>query len=160
MIFLAVVGAGLLIGWLASSDDGEDVARVGSPAPDFTVALIGGGTFTLSDHTGDAPIVVNQWASWCVPCRTEMPEIEAFAVSNPDVIVIGVAVEDTESAATSFADEIGVSYPLAIGDASFEAAYPRIGLPVTYVIDASGTVREMLNGIVDEEALDEVIAGL
>ena len=122
--------------------------------------LIGGGTFTLSEHTGDAPIIINQWASWCVPCRKEMPEISAFADSNPDLVVIGVAVEDTEAAATSFAEEIAVSYPLGIGDASFAASYPRIGLPVTYVIDASGTVREILNGIVDEEKLGDVVAGL
>jgi len=131
---------------------------LGSPAPDFTVPLIGGGSFTLSEQLDaeQAPVVLNLWASWCIPCRTETPEISAFAVAHPEVKVIGVAVEDTEAGATQFAKEFMPAYDLGMGDAVFEAAYPRFGLPVTYVIDDAGTVIEIFNGIVDQETLEDL----
>lgn len=160
-VFLAVLALGLVIAWAFNSDDNVDIAEVGSPAPNFTVPLIGGGSFTLSDQlaAADAPIILNLWASWCIPCRTETPEISAFALAHPELKVIGVAVEDTESAANEFAEEFMPSYDLGIGDADFEMSYPRFGLPVTYVIDESGIVSQWFNGIVDQETLEELVLG-
>lgn len=136
------------------------MATLGGPAPEFVVPIIGGGQFDLADHIGgNGPVVINQWASWCTPCREEIPDISAFADANPNVTVVGVAVEDSESQATAFAEEINATYELALGDPQFEDAYPRLGLPVTYVIDSSGTVVEIFNGIVDEEILVELTGG-
>ena len=117
-VFLAVLAIGLAIAWALNADNNADVAEVGGPAPDFTVSLIGGGKFSLSDQLAadDTPIVLNLWASWCIPCRTETPEISAFAEEHPDVKVIGVAVEDTEDGAIEFAEEFMPSYQLGIGD--------------------------------------------
>ena len=154
-MFLAVVVVGLGIAWIIRSAPTE-VATVGSPAPDFTVEVIEGGTFTLSEAIG-RPVVLNFWASWCEPCRTEIPDISTFAEANPDVTVIGVAVEDVEDAAREFAAEIDAAYPLALGTSEVEEAYPRLGLPVTYIIDADGTVREVFNGILDENVLLDLV---
>lgn len=156
-VFLLVVVVGLGIGWLARGE--VEVAQVGRPAPDFTVPVIGDGVFTLSDHVDGGPVVINLWASWCLPCRVEIPEISAFADSNPGVTVIGVAVEDTAREAEAFALEVGASYPLAVGDAAFEAAYPRLGLPATYILEPGGTVVEVFNGMVTEELLDDLVLG-
>lgn len=150
-----MVLAGLAIGWLLRSGP-VTVAEIGSPAPDFTVELTEGGSFTLLDHRG-GPVVVNLWASWCVPCRTEIPAISAFAAAHPDVVVIGVAVEDADDASRAFAKEIGAGYPLALGTSAFEDAYPRIGLPATYVLDERGVVTDIYNGIIDEEILDGLV---
>jgi len=90
-----------------------------------------GSELALADHP--ETVVLNFWASWCVPCRTEMPEIDRFAASHPEVTVIGVAVEDNEQAARAFAAEVGVGYPLGLDDAIGDL-YPRLGLPTTYVI--------------------------
>lgn len=133
------------------------MAAVGGEAPDFTVELIEGGTFTLSESRG-RPVVVNLWASWCAPCRTEIPDISAYADANPEVDVIGVAVRDVEGDARAFADGIGASYPLALGTPQVEDAYPSIGLPATYVIDADGVVVEVVNGVVDEEMLEQLVS--
>ena len=159
-VFLVVLTVGLLIGWALQSDTAT-VAVVGGPAPEFTVPLIGGGSFTLSEQLNDvdSPVVLNLWASWCIPCREETPEISAFADAHPEVHVIGVAVEDTESGATAFAAEFMPSYDLGFGDAAFEAAYPRLGLPVTYVIDGSGEVTDLFNGILTQETLEELLVG-
>ena len=157
VIFVAVLGAGLLIAWLLGREP-VTTAEVGATAPDFEVTLLDEGTFDLSDHleADGRPIVLNLWASWCIPCRTEMPTLSEFARSNPDVLVLGVAVEDTLERASEFAAEIEVVYPLAMGDPAFETAYPRLGLPVTYFIDGDGLVTDQHNGLVDAETLEEL----
>ncbi|MEE8406647.1 MAG: TlpA disulfide reductase family protein [Acidimicrobiia bacterium] len=146
---------GLLVAWVLPSDD---VAEVGHPAPDFTVPLIKGETFTLSEQlkADNRPVVLNLWASWCIPCRTETPDISGFAEANPDVKVIGVAVEDTERASRTFAEEFDPSYDLGLGDSEFEAAYPKFVLPVTYIIGANGVVEDLLIGIVTQEILEDI----
>lgn len=156
-MFTLVVVAGLIVGWIVRSGPTE-VARIGEAAPEFTVDLFDGGDFALSDAAG-ALVVVNLWASWCPPCREEIPDISAFAETYPDVRVIGVAVEDSERSAREFAAEIGASYPLAMGTTAFQDAYPNLGLPATYIIDANGTVTDIFNGIVNEEILEGLVFG-
>jgi cytochrome c biogenesis protein CcmG/thiol:disulfide interchange protein DsbE len=107
-------------------------------------------------NTDNRPVVLNLWASWCIPCRTETPDISAFAEANPDVKVIGVAVEDTETASRAFAEEFDPSYDLGLGDAKFEAAYPNFVLPVTYIIGANGVIEDLLIGIVTQEILEDI----
>lgn len=121
--------------------------------------MIGGGSFDLSQHLQDdgRPLVLNLWASWCLPCRAEIPEIDAFASAHPEIRVLGVSVEDTEPGALQFAEELAPEYPLALGNPDFEVAYPRIGLPVTYVIGSDGRVDEVFNGILDRETLERLI---
>jgi thiol-disulfide isomerase/thioredoxin len=154
-IFVLVVVVGLVVGWIVDGDS-VAVAEVGEPAPDFTVEVIDGGSFTLSESRGRL-VVLNFWASWCAPCRAEIPDISAFASAHPDVRVIGVSVEDSEPAAREFAAEIGASYPLALGTQQVEDAYPRLGLPATYLIDPDGVVTDIINGIVNEESLIEAL---
>ena len=153
-----VVALGLLIGWIVGSGP-PAAAEVGETAPDFTVELMDGGTFTLSEARG-SPVVVNLWASWCPPCRDEMPDISAYASANPEVTVVGVAVQDAEQTAREFAAEIGASYPLAMGTTAFEDAYPNLGLPATYVIDENGVVSEIHNGIVDQAILEDLVGSV
>ena len=146
-----MITVGLVIG--AFLRDDQATAAVGEAAPDFTVEIIDGGSFTLSDQIG-APVVLNFWASWCEPCRTEIPAISAFAESHPEVVVIGVSAQDAELTAREFADEVAASYPLALGSEEIEDAYPLLGFPATYVIDENGVVVEFFDGIIDEATLD------
>ncbi len=113
----------------------------------------------MADHlaTGQ-PLVLNLWASWCLPCKTEMPDLDEFARTHPEVAVLGVAVNDTLAAAINFAAEVSVDYPLAFGNPTFEGAYPWLGLPVTWVIDGSGTVTALHNGIITVEGLERLIS--
>lgn len=153
-VFLGVVLAGLLVGWILRSAE-VSRATIGRQAPDFTVEVIDGQSFDLEEHLASdgRPLVLNLWASWCVPCRVEIPELSAFSDNRPDVRVLGVAVEDTEQSAIAFAREIEATYPLALGNPEFEDVYPRLGLPVTYIIDPDGIVTNVFNGILDEEIL-------
>ncbi len=157
MVFVGVVVVGLVVA--RALDQEADVAEVGAPAPGFTVELIGGGSFDLSSHIEEdgRPLVLNLWASWCIPCREEMPTLDEFAESNPGVAVLGVSVEDARADSEEFAAQVAVSYPLGLGDEAFRAAYPSFGLPATYYIDESGTVVRMINGLLDEETLDLLV---
>lgn len=154
-MFVLIVAVGLSIGWLLRATS-ADVAEIGSEAPDFTVEVIAGGAFTLSEALGQ-PVVLNFWASWCTPCREEIPAISAFADANPEVTVIGVAVKDVEKDSREFAAEIGATYPLALGTNEIEDDYPLLGLPGTYIIDANGTITDIYNGILDENTLTELV---
>lgn len=120
--------------------------------------LIDGGTFRLADHLSEdgRPLIVNLWASWCVPCREEMPALSDFAGANPETAIIGVAVEDTIDNARTFGEEIDPAYPLAFGNAGFDEAYPNFGLPVTYFLDESGVVTTVHNGILTNEMIEEI----
>lgn len=153
---MGVVVVGLAVAWLLN--EGTEVAEVGGEAPNFSVELLDGGSFTLDDHLADDGrlLVLNLWASWCLPCREEIPDISDFAESRPDVAVLGVAVEDVLGDSESFANELAPSYPLAFGGKEFREAYPTVGLPATFIIESDGTVSSIVNGIVDQEALEEL----
>jgi thiol-disulfide isomerase/thioredoxin len=150
---------GFALTWALGS--GNQVAETGERAPRFTVELLDGGEFDLTAHVADdgRPLVLNLWASWCPPCREEIPDLSAYALAHPDVAVLGVAVEDRREDSLALAAELSPSYPLAFADEAFEQAYPNLGLPVTYFLDQGGTVSEIFNGILTEEILDEKLPG-
>ena len=166
-VTLSLVG---LLVWLGAFRGGSSseptptlgyVALESHEASDFQVRRIGGGSLSISEPLGaGTPIVLNLWASWCVPCREEMPAIERAAVQNPDVRIIGVAVQDIESAAESFATEVGVSFELGIDDGSVIDAYPTRGLPTTWFIDRSGMIVGQRFGEMSEAELTDRVTEL
>ncbi len=134
----------------------------GDPAQDFTVDLLDGTVFNLDAHLADdgRPVFLNLWASWCTPCRQEMPAIQAASERWPGVFFLGVAVEDDPRAAEAFAAEIGVTYALAIDEKDVvNVAFPHFGLPATYVIASDGTVANQAFGEVNESQIDTLLAG-
>lgn len=154
-----------LVFWLIATDRSADgspglVGTRGGPAPDFTFTFFDGTDFRLSRHLSDdgRPVVLNFWASWCVPCREEMPALDAVARRRPEVLFVGVAVRDTEDEARSFAAEIGVVYPLGIdGDGEILERYPILGLPTTWFITADGLIAATWAGQLDDQKLEEMI---
>lgn len=146
------------IAWAIDATGDSVAAAVGEPAPGFTVDLLDGGSFRLADHIAEdgRPLIINLWASWCVPCRREMPDLSEFAEANPGTAIIGVAVDDAIDDATAFGEEIDPAYPLAFGNEEFDEAYPNFGLPVTYFLDEAGIVTTVHNGILTSETIEEL----
>lgn len=161
-VFVIVVAAGLLGAWIFNSG-GEDRAGVGQAAPDFEVEnIVRGDPIVLSDllHGDDRPIVINLMASWCGPCREEIPELSAFAEANPGVLVLGVAVEDSYEDFKQFVTEVQPTYTVGFDEGAMRESYPTLGLPATFFLDSDGVVVEVFNGILDQELLEEFVAGI
>jgi cytochrome c biogenesis protein CcmG/thiol:disulfide interchange protein DsbE len=164
LIALLIVAAPLAW-WLIASEGSTDpserlAAEPGGPAPDFALTLFDGTTFTLSRHLSDdgRPVVMNFWASWCVPCREEMPAFDEVSRRRPDVLILGVAVQDTEDEARAFAAEVDVGYPLGIdADGEILELYPILGLPTTWFITADGRIATIRAGLLDQEDLERLI---
>jgi cytochrome c biogenesis protein CcmG/thiol:disulfide interchange protein DsbE len=117
-------------------------------------ALLSDGDVSL-EQFGGMPVVLNFWASWCTPCKKEMPVLQEFAAENPDVAVVGLAVNDTEGDSRRFAQERNIQFPLGVdGDGSVSADYGVTGLPVTVVIDGQGKVASTWFGEITREELD------
>jgi len=166
-VVLVAGGVWLFGGDSTSTPDIPDLAgdlglgiQNGEAAPDFSIDLIAGGSFRLSDHLADdgRPVILNLWASWCGPCRAEMPAFDSASQTHTDVYFLGVAVEDDPSSARAFAEEIGVSYDLAIDDAErVGRRYPSPGLPATFFISSAGEIVRTIFGQVDEDQIAQLI---
>lgn len=130
-------------------------------APDFTVTTLDGVGFSLFDHLENdgRPVFLNMWASWCPPCRAEMPDIDAAAESHPDVKFIGVAANDDPAESAEFALSIGIGYTIGFDeDGSVARSYKVVGLPASYVISAEGVILEQIFGSITEAEINELLA--
>jgi peroxiredoxin len=136
----------------------------GQLAPDFELASLDGQTVRLSDFRGKA-VLLNFWATWCAPCKIEMPWFVQFQEEHREhgFEVIGIAMEDTDSAAIrEFADELGVNYTLLRGRNAVGDAYGVRGLPTTFYIDRAGRIAGRSLGLVSRrdiaKKIDEIVA--
>ena len=135
---------------------------LGEPAPSFQLPTLGGGEVVSSDYA-DEIVIVNFWASWCVPCRQEAAELQAFAQrwDCQGVNVVGVVYNDSEAEAMAFRDQYGLTYPQAMDPEGRTAIdFGVFGVPETYVIDGRGTVMAKLIGAVQRGTLDEVVSAV
>lgn len=129
-------------------------------APNFTVPTLEG-TFSLAEHVASdgRPIFLNLWASWCFPCREEMPAIDRTADDYPGVAFIGVSVQDSRVEAEAFVEEIGVTYLIGFDEENaVDEAYKPLGLPASYIISGEGVILERIFGKVTEEDLAKKFA--
>ena len=137
--------------------------KLGQPAPDFALLDLSGNVVRLSDFLGKT-VVLNFWASWCPPCRAEMPEfLEAYEQRLPqdDFVILAVdkLVEDGKGAVEDFVHEFALTFPVAF-DASDEVnqRYGVRGLPSTFFIDRNGVLRSKNLGPVFGGLLPDGIA--
>jgi len=112
-------------------------AKQGSVAPDFSLDLVGGGTLSSNDLKG-SPVVINFWASWCVPCQQEASDFEATwkQYQSEGVRVVGVNYEDSQQDAQAFLKQYGITYP-SVRDTGGDLAtkFGVRGVPETFFID-------------------------
>lgn len=144
--------------------------------PDFTasgdpVELPQPGQFpaaSLSEFEGilvgqrGRPVVVNIWASWCAPCRTEMPLLQQAADNyTPDVVILGVASNDDPREARAFLDEFGLTYPNVFDESGdIRVALGLTAYPTTYLFDRDGTIAARVDGGISEQRLAALIEDL
>ena len=137
---------------------------VGRAAPDFLLETPDGGTLRFSDLRGK-PVLVNFWASWCAPCRQEIPEIVRAYNDRRDegLEVLAVNLQENDGVIREFAEERGMTFPIVVDRRGQVAEAWRIGGPVegipsSYFIDREGIVRATVFGPMDAKRIDEELA--
>jgi peroxiredoxin len=165
-VLLAVLAGGL---WFTLGGElpgqGEDVLREGRRAPAIELATLEGGTLSLAERRG-AVVIVNLWASWCGPCRAEMPALERLYVAERarglEILAVNSTVQDSPADARAFVEEHGLTFPILLDtNGAVSRAYRLRSLPSTYIIDRRGVIRQIFfGGPLSEETLANAVAPL
>jgi cytochrome c biogenesis protein CcmG, thiol:disulfide interchange protein DsbE len=132
---------------------------VGSPAVPFELKSLEGKSVGLAAFRGK-PLVLNFFASWCDPCREEMPLINELASNGVKngYSVLGIAVEDSRAAVTEFAKESKLVFPIALDlNSTVKRAYRIFGPPATFFIDGQGIIRDVVVGPISAERAREAM---
>ena len=149
---IAVLAVALV--WVVSGTLEPRVVKAGDKAPDFKITTDDGRTVTRANFGGKV-LVLNFWASWCAPCVSEAPSLEAFErqMGPQGVVVLGVSIDTNEKRYRQFLDRFHITFPTARDpEANLSASYGTFLIPETYVIDSTGRVR--LKIISDQNWMD------
>ncbi len=181
LVIAAIAGA---IWWLEyqpqgeTSSTGERFGPVGLPtalvppgaqvapgegdlAPDFLLETLDGGELRLSDLRGQA-VVLNFWATWCAPCRKEMPQLVAAYDRHQQhgLVVVGVNLQENKGIIRDYAEDFGMQFPIAVDrDGRVADQYRLLGLPTTLFVDRDGVVRSVFTGPFVEEKKGTSVQG-
>jgi len=124
--------------------------REGFLAPDFRLPLLGGGEVALSELRGQV-VIVNLWASWCPPCRAEMPPLqEAYEVYRDrglEILAVNTTYQDSQAAAARFVQEYGLTFPVPLDQTGeVSRSYLLRALPTSFFIDRDGVIQTVVIG--------------
>jgi thiol-disulfide isomerase/thioredoxin len=126
-------------------------------APDFTLGTLDGGTLTLSSLRGRW-VLINFWATWCAPCRAEMPYLDTLAADNL-LTVLAINMREQPEEVRVFVAELGIDFPILLNpDDATLLAYGVRGLPTSFLIAPDGTIARRILGPV--QAADLTLAGV
>ena len=132
----------------------------GVPAPDFVLPSLDGRKVKLSDYRGKA-VLLNFWATWCPPCKVEMPWFEDLQkqYAQDGLVVLGVAMDDTEPATIAkFASDLGVNYEVLLGTDKVSDDYGDVQyLPTTFYIGRDGTIVDKMTGLLDRKEIESAV---
>lgn len=159
-ITILVIGAA----WIFASapepgalQQAQSEPTTGFLAPDFTLQTFEGTSITLSDLRGQA-VLVNLWASWCGPCRAEMPAMEKVYLQYKDqgfqILAVNASNQDNLANAQAFVEELGITYPILLDtNGQVSSLYQLRALPTTFFISPAGYIEEVVIGGPMSEAL-------
>jgi len=152
-----------------TSDSVQEVdlgqVQEGSPAPDFTLSTIDGGTVRLSDFQGKK-VILNFWATWCPPCKAEMPHMQNFYEKNKDNGIEIVAVNLTnmdngKDEIEKFVKEYSLTFPIPLDETGdIGVQYQAFTIPTSYILDTNGVITKKIIGPMDEEMMSNLTKDL
>jgi peroxiredoxin len=134
---------------------------VPKPAQDFTLKDINGNNdIKLSSLKGKA-VIINFWATWCYPCREEIPDLQKSYDENKDkgLVILGVNIKENESKVSKFAKDYKMTYPILLDiDGTTSDAYRVFGIPTSFFIDRNGLIKDSFIGMLTKEDLSKKLA--
>jgi len=137
-------------------------AEVNFPAPDLALTDLQGNISSLADHLGEV-VLINNWATWCPPCKAEMPTLQAYFRDHAaqGFLIIGIEASDPASQVTAFVEQYGITFPVWLDPLGKAVeAFNNYNLPSSYVIDRSGAVRLAWVGEISREMLEKYVTPL
>lgn len=159
-IFLTILVAFFLTA--CSSKKGDlPLLKQGSKAPDFVLTDLNGKVVNFKKDFYGKKVLLNFWASWCASCKEEMKALEEAYKASRDkgFNVIGINVYQDKEEVERFVHELGLTFPILLDrEGDVAEAYNVFGIPVSYLIDSSGIVKEKYLGGLSQEELKEIIS--
>ncbi len=135
----------------------RQIPRSGQRFPDFSLEALDGKKYTFSEFAG-RPIIVNFWATWCDPCKAEMPLFEAVHRQNSELVVLGVNYNEPVNIIRRFVEERELTFPILLDlDGKMAERFQVFGFPTTYFVDRDGILREVYVGQLDEVILSSYL---
>ncbi|HET7143858.1 MAG TPA: TlpA disulfide reductase family protein [Anaerolineales bacterium] len=168
MIGTGLVATGLmliiLVGNSAATAQDFSVVpiKVDFPAPELSLVDLAGNNVSLKDHLGSV-VLVNLWATWCPPCKEEMPTLQAFyeKYNSSGFVLLAIDQEESIEIVTPFVKEYGLTFPVWLDeDYQSQRVFNTMNLPSSYVIDRVGTVRLMWIGGISKRNLEKYVPDL
>jgi len=135
----------------------------GDIAPDFELNTLDGDSFKLSDFRGQK-VIVNMWATWCPPCRAEMPDMQKFYEKHKDenTTVIAINMTTSEKSVDSipkFLNEFGITFPVLLDEQNKVGdIYQVYALPTSFIIDSKGVIQQKVTGPMNHEMMEKMVS--
>lgn len=152
------IGRGFPVASLSEIEGNRVIATQGEVAPNFRMVLDDGTYLSLADLQG-RPVMINFWATWCGPCRVEMPDIVELANQDEELVVLAVNVQEELAQLEPFTKEFGMTMPVVRdSDAALRQLYDVRGMPTSVFIDREGQIDTIWRGFLTEDALEGFVA--
>ena len=169
-VFLLAIGAAFIlagIGALVLTNNDARVEAASSesryePAPAFALPTLAGDRLALADYRGQY-VLVNFWATWCPPCRAELPDLVAFYDSHADegFMLIGVNEQEAPSTVNSFLSQSGLDFPVVLdSDGRVMQQYGVTGMPSSFLVNPEGQIIQMWTGMISRATLESAVTPL
>lgn len=149
-------GIALIFGFGNPDTSETSSPTIGAAAPDFILRSVSGNEVKLSDFKG-RPVIINFWATWCYPCRIEMPLFQArYEQHSPNLVILAVNFDEASQDVRLFVDEFNLTFdPLLDPGGRIQELYQIRGYPTTYFVDKDGIIRVLQVGFLTEDQLDK-----
>ena len=155
--FPMALGRGFPVGNLVGAVNDETGINPGDIAPNFRMQLEDDQGLYLADLVG-RPVMINFWATWCGPCRLEMPEIVHYADTEADLVVIAINVEEQLEPIAAFAEDFQMNMPVVRDErGEIRNLYQVRGMPTTAFIDRAGKIATYREGVMSPSMLEELL---
>jgi peroxiredoxin len=164
--FMLILAGVVFLFWMGqqSSQQQGGIAQApltqpGQRAPDFSLTSLSGEPVKLSDYSGQV-VLINMWATWCPPCKAEMPTIDQYYQAHRDdgFVVLAVNSQEKADSVNSFIQDSGFTFPVLLDDqATVMDQYNVLGLPTSFIISRDGTIQHTHTGQITKDQLEQYI---